>query len=272
MSWCKGEKSCCLLLCVGVCLGLLLCQGSMAFAGPVDNVVAAHDDFQGESLVYDLSFWLFRKAARGTIRCSKQDDRYVAELVAETTGLIRIIAGQKKEYMKSVMEYDTTLKRFRPLMFQETFFYGDKERTKTLQFDYSKRSFTISWERTDRKTIRRTKKLPQKTFDDLLTFFYNFRMGHYGRVEEGKTFKIPVLVQSRLSYLSVVVDNTPPTGHRDAHYHGTVSLERSITQAGTHLISGWFSPDLVPVHCVVKDAIFFGDVHIRLRERERAMH
>jgi len=48
--------------------------------------------------------------------------------------------------------------------------------------------------------------MPDKPFADLLTFFYNLRMGGYGKVENGMNLVVSALVNSKLSDIKVAVD------------------------------------------------------------------
>ncbi len=232
------------------------------------TVFSAPEDFSGESLSYGMSFWFFSNAAKGRITCTKHEKGYIAVLEAETCGFTRLITGHKKEIMKSIMEYDRARGKFRPLMFQELFFNGNKERKKTISFDYKKTTYTVSWGGTERKTTTITRKLPKKEFDDLLTFFYNFRMGYYGDVQEGKTISIYVLVTLKPSYVSVTLGNKNKTKNRPGKYYATVSMERTISETRSKIISGWFSHDFIPLECVIEDAYFFGDINIKLKERK----
>ncbi len=226
------------------------------------------DIFSGEKLSYDMSFWILSGAARGYLQFTRNNNNtYTAMLKAETCGITRLIVGHKEEIMKSVMKYDPEKDRLIPLMFQEIFSRGDKRRKKTVFYDYEKGSYTVSWDITGRKKITRIRKLPKKEFDDLLSFFYNFRMGCYGAVAAEKLFSIHVLVTTKPSWLKISIDKASHKTSDQKKYHATVSMERRISEAGSKMISGWFSEKLVPVHCVIEDAYFFGDINVKLKER-----
>lgn len=224
--------------------------------------------FCGERLDYDMGFWLFRNAAAAHLTFSKKSQGFEALFEAETTGLSRIITGHKKEMMRSVMEFDEGTRRFRPLTFQELFTDGRRQMDKRLTFNYYDNTYTISMKMDKRSIFSKTKTLPTVAFDDLLTFFYNLRIGHYGPVEPGLSFEVCLLMSVRPSYLGIMFRNDENGGCPEAYYDAVFNMEKMLTQARSKTVSCRLSHDLIPVYGVVKDAYYFGDLTVRLRRRD----
>ena len=224
--------------------------------------------FCRERLHYDIGFWLFRNAAVGHLTFSKTPQGYEALFEAESTGLVKIIAGHRKEIMRSVMEFDETTGRLRPLIFQEVFTYDRREMDKMLTFNYYDNTYTVSVEMDSQCILYRTRTLPVGTFEDLLTFFYNLRMDHYGPVEPGLSLQVCLLMTVRPSYLGISFHNDENGRHRGEYYCAVLNMEKNLTQARSSTITCRFSRDLIPVYGVVEDAYYFGDLTVRLTGRD----
>lgn len=219
-------------------------------------------DFLGERLNYQVGFWLFSKSAEGSFSFRKNENGFEAVFQAQTAGFLKLIAGQKTEYMKSVMVRDRNTGMFRPLSFEETFTDGDKKVTKKITYDYTARKYVISYFRNGRKMRLLERKMPDRPFEDLLTFFYNLRAGYYGEVKDGMILAVCALVNSRPSIIRAAVSEAPPQ-KKGARYRFTFSVDRNISAAGSKQALLWFDEDLVPVYSVIEDAYFFGDLRIR---------
>lgn len=226
------------------------------------------EQFCGERLHYEMGFWLFRNAAAAQLTFSKKPQGFEALFEAETTGLTRIITGHKKEIMRSVMEFDERTRRFRPLTFQELFTDGRRQMDKMLTFNYHDNTYTVSIKMDNRSIFSKTKTLPAVTFDDLLTFFYNLRIGHYGPVEPGLSFKVCLLMSVRPSYLGIMFRNDDNSGSSEVYYDAVFNMEKILTQARSKTVSCRLSRELIPVYGVVEDAYYFGDLTVRLRSRD----
>jgi len=228
-------------------------------------------NFCGERLAYDMNFWLFRRAATGSLLFEQHPQGFRSVFEAETCGLIKLIAGHRKEIMESIMEYDPAKGRLRPLMFQETFSHGSSSVKKTLVFDYEQRTFTCTYERNGKRTFEQKKRMPNREFDDLLSFLYNFRAGYYGTVRQGMLLKVCVLVKDRPAYVSVNITAPPSRPRKSSElYYAVLSMDRDLTQARSKSMKSELSRELVPVSGVVEDAYFFGDLVVTLTGGETA--
>lgn len=229
----------------------------------VEAAVSDPEAFLGEKLNYNVGFWLFRKSAVGSFSFKKHQKGYEAVFEAQTAGFLKMIIGEKTEYMRSVMEYDQEMRMFRTLIFEETFTDGDRKVKKEILYDYGQSEYEVSLYRNDKRVKYIKKNMPEGPFADLLTFFYNLRIGYYGNVGVGMDLAVCALVNSTPSYIKVIVDKVGNL-KKGAKYHFVLSVDKKISAAGSDRVVSWFSDDLIPVYSVIKDAYYFGDLRIKL--------
>ena len=261
-------------LCV-IGISLLLSPGcpirhTTAFARDlkISTPEAPAEAFCGETLYYDVGFWLLPRAGTCRLTFNKKNNTYVAVLEAWPKGFIKVFIPYKKEIMKSVMEYDPKNRRMRPLEFHETYIMEDFEIKKTLIFDYSKQVYHFAIQQNERHLVNRTYRLPGKQFDDILTFIYNLRLGSYGRINEGRKLIVSVLMRQKPSRISLHFDKQFLPQQESGKYHAILSLDRNLTNARSNTISCWFSEEFIPLGGMIEDAVFFGDLYIKLSKRE----
>jgi hypothetical protein len=234
-------------------------------------VEAALCTLEGEELNFDVGFWLFKNAAHARMTLNKNKSDYIAVFEAKTFGFIGFLARHLSETMQSVMRYDTQSRKFKPAYFEEVLTQGEKTRKRIVSYNYAQNTFTVTQGGTNIKSTSITRKLPHKECDDLLTAFYNFRLGRYGEVARGKSFPITICVKQRPSKIIITVPevNTPAAKNPcTTETPVTIAMDRDITHIASKRISGCLSMDLVPLSGVVEDAYLFGDLTITLKERK----
>lgn len=224
------------------------------------------DMFAGETLYYTIDFWLLRGSATGELCFTKTPNGYRALFEAETRGVLLLVAGHRKEIMESVMEYDQAGKRLRPRLFRETFLQDTMEYKREITFDYERGSFTCV--RTSPKGKPRVTQaaLPENDFEDLLTLFYNVRMGCYGPTLPGGTLKVPVIMKEQPSLITL---DFPAQGSKDRKrgFNAALTMDRNLTHARSKRVLVLLGEDAVLKSALVIDAYFFGDLGIRLTGR-----
>lgn len=242
--------ACCLLHAVAPCLA----------QPPLDTPA---DIFNGETLSYTINFWLLRGAARGELCFSKTPVGYRAYFEAETTGLLRAIGGARKEIMESVLDYDEALQRLRPRLFREIFMHSDKVYSRTVSFDYKSGTFTCtrSYPRGRPQSTRAP--LPPDTFEDMLSLYYNFRMGCYGPLRDSGMLRVPVIMKEKPSVITI---EFPPPGSKERRrgFAAILSMARDLTHAFSKRVLTALSPDAVMTKALVVDAYLFGDLEVKL--------
>jgi hypothetical protein len=256
--------------------GYLLLIALLAFCGAFIHLPLAYakqsaqpsaaDMFAGETLYYTIDFWLLRGSATGELCFTKTPDGYRALFEAETRGFLRLVAGHRKEIMESLMEYDPTAQRLRPRLFRETFLQDTLEYKREITFDYEKGSFTCI--RTSPKGIPRVTQaaLPGTDFEDLLTLFYNVRMGCYGPALQGGTLKVPVIMKEQPSFITL---DFPAQGSKDRKrgFNAALTMDRSLTHARSRRVLALLGYDAAVESALVIDAYLFGDLGVRLTGR-----
>ncbi len=180
-----------------------------------------------------------------------------------------MLMGKRRGIMKSTMEYDRKQKRFRPLTFQESFIKGDAKRTKTIHYQYDQGTYTVIREGYGGKPLRKTRKVEGEAVDDILTAFYNLRLGCFGVVQPECRLTIPVLVNEKKAYISLVFDGKKAPRRPAAAYYAEASMSRHISEVRSKRISGWFTDRLVPLKGVIKNAYYFGDIVLRLSDGKK---
>ena len=233
------------------------------FTFSAEAFVSGPGSFLGEKLKYSVGFWLFRNSAAGSFSFKKHKKGYEAVFEAQTAGFLKLIIGKKSEYMRSVMEYDPGEKKFRTLMFEETFTDGEKEVKKEIFYDYGDRVYEVFFFRDGKKLKSTRGRMPDGPFEDLLTFFYNLRNGYYGKAGVGMELSVCALVNPIPSYIKVAVDKEDNL-KKGAKYQFIISVDRKISAAGSKRVVSWFSDELIPVYSVIEDAYYFGDLRIKL--------
>ena len=227
------------------------------------RIAAPADLFTGETLYYKIDFWLLRGSAAGELCFTKTPGGYTAYFEAETRGILRLLAGARKEIMESVMEYDETRQRLRPRMFREIFIQHKMEIRRTVAFDYEQGSFTCTRVSPGGKPHSIRAPLPDTEFEDMLTLYYNFRMGCYGPLRESGTLRVPVIMKEQPSFINI---EFPPSGskERSRGFSAVLTMERDITHAFSKRVLTMISPEAILKKALVVDAYFFGDLEVNL--------
>ncbi len=87
----------------------------------------------------------------------------------------------------SYMEITDGGRRLRPLRFEEDIVIGGKIRSKITHFDYRGRRLVKGRMNREGVFIQNEGEIPEGIiYDHLLTAFFNFRSGVYGKIQRGK--------------------------------------------------------------------------------------
>ena len=261
-----------LMLCIAVIWGVIVLLPGSVKAAENSTSSSVAPPFVGEDLSYDISFWLFKNAASVRMTFLKTAQGYEATLEAQTGGIVGFITRHMHETMKSVMRFDQSKNRFQPLLFQEVFRKGERERKKTVEFNYEKKVIVITNEGTGRKKTVINKRLPKEAVDDLLSAFYNLRLGYFGEVKQGKNFSMKVWVRESPSNITMVFPERYEQADSklcEGKYFAMLSMDKRITNIASKKLIGWLEEDLTPLCGTVEDAYLFGDLKVRLKEKKR---
>ncbi len=221
------------------------------------------DLLAGETMQYTINFWLLKGSAKGELCFFKSPGGYTSYFEAETRGILRIIAGHRKETMESVMEFDEALQRLRPRRFTEAFRHKGRTFTRRIDFDHERGRFTCT--RTGPQGSRKVTMtdLPDTDFEDMLTLYYNLRMGCYGPLPTEEKIRAQVLMKESPSFITIAF----PAAEANEHMQGfpaILAMERNITHAFSKRVLISLSPEVLLEKALVVDAFFFGDLEVKL--------
>ena len=260
-----------LIICFVVTWGSLDLFPIASIASENSPATSSVPAFIGEDLSYSISFWLFKNAASARMTFLKTAQGYEATVAAQTDGIVGFLTRHMHETMKSIMRFDHDKNRFQPVLFQEVLQQGAQERKKTVEFNYDKKAIFISYEGTGRKKTVIKKRMPDDDVDDLLSAFYNLRLGYFGEIKQNKNFVMKVWARERPSKITILfpeqykkADSTKCKGT----YYAVLAMDKSITNIASKKLIGWLAEDLAPLCGKVEDAYLFGDLKVRLKEKK----
>lgn len=233
------------------------------------------ESFNGEELIYEIGFWIFKQVAFGKLSFKALDKKglYMATLQAETTGLAGWISRYRIDTYRSTMEEINGGRRLRSLSFEEEVKIGNKLRQRTHLFDYQKRLWKKMKKKKDGSLETMEEEIPSGLiYDDFITASYNFRYGVYGKIDRGKRYIVPTFPRKGASNYEVRVATKEEEERKrkmeknkdGKEFFIKLSLDPEITHSKEGLIEGWLSKELFPTEGIIKDVILFGDVQGRL--------
>jgi hypothetical protein len=237
--------------------------------------------FKGEELVYEIGFWLFKRAALGKLNFQVMEKKghYLATLKAETLGVMGWVTRYRVDTYRSTMEEIDEGKRLRSLSFEEDVKIGSKLRKRIHLFDYQKRKWIQLKRRKDGTMVRTEEEIPPgMVYDDFLTASFNFRYGVYGEIERGRKYTVATFPRKGSSSYEVRVAGKEEEEKRkktekfkdEKEFYVKLYLDPEITHSKEGLIEGWLSKELYPMEGMIKDVILFGDVRGRLVKKVRS--
>ena len=236
--------------------------------------------FKGEELVYEIGFWLFKRAALGKLSFKETGKKghYMATIEGETLGVLGWLTRYRKDTYRSTMEEIDGRGRFRSLSFEEDVKIGSKSRKKIHLFDYQKSKWIQLKQRKDGLMERTEAEIPPgMVYDDFVTASYNFRYGVYGEIERGRKYKVPTFPRKGASSYEVNVAGKEEEEKRKRSekvqggkdFYVKLFLDPEITHSKEGLIEGWLSKEFYPLEGTIREVRFFGDVKGRLVKNTR---
>ena len=229
--------------------------------------------FAGETLIYDIDFLFFEKAATAKVRFYEYKGKYFAMLSAETKGVVGFFTNYRKHNYKSSFDIVDQGRRVRTNKFERDVINGeDKERTVHF-LDYTSRTdFWFLFSGGELKKRSRDPVPEGVIFDDILAAFYNFRNGVYGDLEKGKTYKIDTIpdlsMKSITTYISTKEEQEEFRIKENRAKNNEMLLKATIpkdvfkTETGELIF--WASNHYIPLETTIKDYILLGDLHGKL--------
>lgn len=236
------------------------------------------DQFLGEELIFHIGHWLISHCgtARACFEKTELDGIYRASLEGRAVGFIEALVGQICYRYESYSQYSEVEDRLRPVVFQLTKRRMDKQKRKTITFDYSARQIIFSRTRSNGQTrVRRETMKKDKIYEDYLTLSYNFRHGYYGPLMRGRSYQLPIYIRKRMKSLKLqIVSQEEEKKYRqkesvktDKDFFLQFQVDREDVSSASGEIEGWVSSEAIPIKGTVKDVILVGDLRGELIAR-----
>lgn len=234
------------------------------------GVVVSLRELTGESLRYGIDFLFFTRLAEGTLTFNEteQPEVYRAELVGRTLGIASWLAGDRTQTYASLMqlmpdgslssiEYSSKIRKKRWGTWQN--------RGKIRRFDYLRGR--IAEQRLKEGAIRSRAEFEipgaQRPVD-MLTAFYNLRIGAYGPLERGRTLLIPTFSGKGFNDIEVTVLSVEDQARYKAFpEHGLLlqaRIDPEVFETGSGSLYVWFDDRMRPGQGIIQDLIGLGDV------------
>lgn len=236
---------------------------------------ASIEGIVGEQLGYDIGFLMFDKLAKGQSRFSKTEEEgvYEAFLEAKTRGMAALFTQHRRQRYVARMAVGPEGK-LRTLVYESHMIKGKsdykRDRSKRYVFDYKNRQIVFS--RGENGTYGEEKILPMPNegdYFDILTAFYNVRLGFFGDVVRGARFEIPSLTRKGPSQIIVEVLTQEEQGALDAFPSKglvcRVEIDKEIFDTEEGGIYIWFDESGRPAAGVVENVLGLGNVYGSLR-------
>jgi hypothetical protein len=236
-------------------------------------------DLVGEVLDYRLGSLLFKRIADAEFFFGQDagSGRFYAVLNVQARGFVGWITQHRRHTYKSEFEVVDGGKRLRPIYHKRVISYGEKKEIYEGRLDYNRMRYNWKITRNGRVAMDKSGDIPDgKVLEDVLSAFYNFRLGVFGKVEPGKNyrvdtipgekgvthFNIKVATEGERKYLEV-------NGEKDfvSAYLLMVDIPPEIFDSRTGDGRIWLDKDMIPVAGVIKDVIGIGDIIGDLEEK-----
>ncbi len=232
--------------------------------------------FKGEILQYEIGFWFFSTAGKGTVFFQDLGlEKYRVFHGGQACGFVGWITGQRREIYQSLLTTINGGRRLLPLRFDEEIFSFGQSKSKRIYYNYDQRKVIIEREKAGQKIIQE-KEIPQGfLYDDPVSAFYNFRHGVYGPVEQGKKFILRTIPEKGEEVIIIQVATAGETelkkaAEKDKHgkeFLTHIILNREMWGKKKVEIEIWFDKKLTPVSGMVKDLPFLGNIYGRCTYR-----
>ncbi len=247
---------------------------------------------RGEDFCYHLRFMEFLHAADSRLRLRRvSENRYEAELVAETKGFIGFLLAYRKNIYRSEMDYFPGRRRFITHRFTKMIVSGGDVAKSVTDIDYAKRE--IRWVVTENGAVESEGSEPipaGAVYEDLLSVFLNLRNGAFGPLTRGRRITVVSLPYYRSllggweggrkavnrSFDIRIADASTERAYRrrfdrtgETGLLVLVNVPNDFFGQNSGDAQVWFDRNLIPVSTRVEDVILFGDIVGDLRREGR---
>lgn len=228
------------------------------------------DQLVGEHRLYAIDFLVFKRVAAGelALRPTAEPGVYEAQLTGRTLGVAAWLTGDRTQHYRSRMRL-TEEGRLRSLVHESEIVKrkqgGWRHSGKRYTFDDARRQVV-------QERARNGEFSPGKVFElaagespaDILTAFYNLRLGVYGAIVPGRRILIPTF-SSKGSH-NIVVDvlttaeRAPYRFFPDSGWLLRCRVDPEVFGTGRGELFIWLDESGAPARGIIEDLIGLGDV------------
>jgi len=241
------------------------------------------ETFVGESLIYDIGFWIFEKVAVSKLTLEKEKGGYKAVLSAHTVGFVDSMIQHRSDLYTAHLTEVEGGKRFATVSLASLSNVNGKVRHSIKELD--RKAGVYKWHswgggKDDKSGTVSFK--PGTYVDDPLGGFYNFRFGVYGKAGMGarfiintfpkKDFKPEPITMKMGSALEAGYKkhkNNPGAAGGAIAYVAKVKMSKDVFGTDLANINIFFSPELIPLRARASDIVLFTDVTGILRKASK---
>ena len=193
-----------------------------------------------EELRYRLVVLSIQDAARVRLTLNRLGPgRFVAEVIGEPQGLIKLLSGGQRERLQTEMVWRN--QRLLPLIYREESWHRGKRRLKEYRFNYSQGRLELwEWHKGKGLSKKWQTDLSDQVYDPL-SAFYNIRLGIIGPTREGETGTIQGIPYPRPEAMEVRLGATTESGLK-----AMVSLVNPVFQDSKGEVFAFLDKQLVP--------------------------
>jgi hypothetical protein len=228
-------------------------------------------DFVGEVLVYRLDFYPLKHIADAEFYFGETEDsgRYYAELRVETKGLVGWVTQRRRHIYRSEFEVVDQGRRLRSLYHKQGIFTWEKADIFEAWMDYKKMKQRWKVSKNGAVVEEDSREIPEgEIFEDILSAFYNFRGGVFGKVELGKRYRITSIPTKGVTHFNAWVATNRERKYLrsnedkdfESDYMITVEIPPEIFDSKTGDGRIWFNRDMIPVAGLIEDIKGLGDI------------
>ncbi len=229
------------------------------------------DAFEGEELVYDMGFWIFRKIAIGKFTITREEDG-TYKAVLDATSKARLFRSTRSTFTAHFKE-SADKKRFITSRFEKYSKKGKTVKRIVKELDHEKGILTVTkWKNGKFRSTEEIEIPEGVVYDDPLGAFYNLRFGSYGPIEKGGKYLITTFPEKEKEVqidARVADEKALKKGVRkrknNAKFLIKGRLDKELFDSSSGDLEIFFDENMIPVDVVAKDVLFFGDIYARLR-------
>ena len=223
---------------------------------------------------YNIAFLWFSRIATAelSLQPTEDPDLWEATLAARTRGVAAWVTSDRAQSYTSLMrwEEDGRLTALRhDSVARKTEGRRERVRLKSYIFDHEQRRVVEQTDRDGRQS-ESVSSMPETAPNDILTAFFNVRLGVYGPLEAGHQYRIPTFSRHGPSEIMVDVlgaDERPRSPRfPDGGVLLAVEVDQDVFDTNDGLVYVWFDDQDRPAQVVVQNVIGLGDVRSTLRE------